>query len=125
MLHVEWNTTMQLNNVIRVIHKVPYKKGRNHDGFDHSLRKLSIKNQLARRVSRSILEIRWSFGDFFAETYNPKNFKRTLGLKIGYAHGTRLGIRGTHLKSSIQDIVDEVAPIKKAPYGVEGRFIQM
>ena len=26
-----------------------------------------------------------------------------------------LGIRGTHLKSSIQDIVDEVAPIKKAP----------
>ena len=27
----------------------------------------------------------------------------------------RLGIRGTHLKSSIQDIVDEVAPIKKAP----------
>jgi hypothetical protein len=27
---------------------------------------------------------------------------------------TRLGIRGTHLKSSIQDIVDEVAPIKKA-----------
>jgi hypothetical protein len=31
---------------------------------------------------------------------------------------TRLGIRGTHLKSSIQDIVDEVASIKnKAPYG--------
>jgi hypothetical protein len=27
----------------------------------------------------------------------------------------RLGIRGTHLKSSIQDIMDEVAPIKKAP----------
>ena len=27
----------------------------------------------------------------------------------------RLGICGTHLKSSIQDIVDEVAPIKKAP----------
>jgi hypothetical protein len=25
-----------------------------------------------------------------------------------------MGIRGTHLKSSIQDIVDEVAPIKKA-----------
>ena len=25
------------------------------------------------------------------------------------------GIRGTHLESSIQDIVDEVAPIKKAP----------
>ena len=24
-------------------------------------------------------------------------------------------IRGTHLKSSIQDIVDEVAPIKKSP----------
>jgi len=36
-----------------------------------------------------------------------------------------LGIRGTHLKSSIQDIVDEVAPVKKAPYGVEGRFIRM
>jgi hypothetical protein len=33
-----------------------------------------------------------------------------------------LGIRGTQVKSSIQDIVDEVAPIKKAPYGVEGRF---
>ena len=27
----------------------------------------------------------------------------------------RLGIRGTQVKSSIQDIVDEVAPIKKAP----------
>ena len=27
-----------------------------------------------------------------------------------------LGIRGTHFKSSIQDIVDEVAPIKKAPH---------
>jgi hypothetical protein len=26
-----------------------------------------------------------------------------------------LVIRGTHLKSSIQDIVDEVAPIKKSP----------
>ena len=37
----------------------------------------------------------------------------------------RLGIRGTQVKSSIQDIVDEVAPIKKAPYGVEGRFIRM
>jgi hypothetical protein len=32
------------------------------------------------------------------------------------AHGIyRLGIRGTQVKSSIQDIVDEVAPIKKAP----------
>ncbi len=30
-------------------------------------------------------------------------------------HRCRLGIRGTHLKSSIQDIVDEVAPIKKSP----------
>jgi hypothetical protein len=37
----------------------------------------------------------------------------------------RLGIRGTQVKSSIQDIVDEVAPIKKLPYGVEGRFIRM
>jgi hypothetical protein len=36
-----------------------------------------------------------------------------------------LGIRGTQVKSSIQDIVDEVAPIKKTPYGVEGRFIRM
>jgi hypothetical protein len=36
-----------------------------------------------------------------------------------------LGIRGTHLKSSILDIVDEVASIKKTPYGVEGRFIRM
>ena len=27
----------------------------------------------------------------------------------------RLGIRGTHFKSSIQNIVDEVAPIKKSP----------
>jgi hypothetical protein len=27
----------------------------------------------------------------------------------------RLGIRGTQVKSSIQDIMDEVAPIKKAP----------
>ena len=33
------------------------------------------------------------------------------GIDIEY-HG--LGIRGTHLKPSIQDIVDEVAPIKKA-----------
>ena len=31
-------------------------------------------------------------------------------------HGPWLGIRGTQVKSSIQDIVDEVAPIKKAPY---------
>jgi hypothetical protein len=37
----------------------------------------------------------------------------------------RLGIRGTQVKSSIQDFVDEVAPIKKNPYGVEGRFIRM
>ena len=37
----------------------------------------------------------------------------------------RRGIRGTHLEPSIQDIVDEVAPIKEAPYGVEDRFIQM
>jgi hypothetical protein len=29
-----------------------------------------------------------------------------------------LGIRGTQVKSSIQDIVDEVAPIKKAPLWV-------
>ena len=28
---------------------------------------------------------------------------------------SRRGIRGTHLESFIQDIVDEVAPIKKAP----------
>jgi len=28
---------------------------------------------------------------------------------------TGLGIRGTQVTSSIQDIVDEVAPIKKAP----------
>jgi hypothetical protein len=27
----------------------------------------------------------------------------------------RLGIRGTQVKSSIQDLVDEVAPIKKSP----------
>ena len=27
----------------------------------------------------------------------------------------RRGIRGTHLEPSIQDIVDEVAPIKEAP----------
>jgi hypothetical protein len=32
-----------------------------------------------------------------------------------YAYVTRLGIRGTQVKASIQDIVDEVAPIKKAP----------
>ena len=32
-----------------------------------------------------------------------------------YLERRGLGIRGTHLKSSIQDIVDEVAPIKKAP----------
>ena len=32
-----------------------------------------------------------------------------------YTSAIRLGIRGTHLKSSIQDIVDEVAPINKAP----------
>ena len=36
----------------------------------------------------------------------------------------RRGIRGTQVEPSIQDIVDEVAPIKEAPYGVEGRFIQ-
>ena len=36
-----------------------------------------------------------------------------------------LGIRGTHLKSSIQNIVDEVAPIKKVPLWGEGRFIRM
>jgi hypothetical protein len=29
-----------------------------------------------------------------------------------------LGIRGTHLKSSIQDIVDKVAPKKKALMGL-------
>jgi hypothetical protein len=39
--------------------------------------------------------------------------------------GKGLGIHGTQVKSSIQDIVDEVAPIKKTPYGVEGRFIRM
>jgi hypothetical protein len=27
----------------------------------------------------------------------------------------KMGIRGTQVKSSIKDIVDEVAPIKKAP----------
>jgi hypothetical protein len=51
------------------------------------------------------------------------------GARVIYVHSItfgRLGIRGTHLKSSIQDIVDEVAPIKKKPpYGVEGRFIRM
>jgi hypothetical protein len=35
--------------------------------------------------------------------------------KLVRVHVSGLGIRGTHLKSSIQDIVDEVAPIKKAP----------
>ena len=30
-------------------------------------------------------------------------------------HVSGLGIRGTEVKSSIQDIVDEVAPIKKSP----------
>ena len=32
----------------------------------------------------------------------------------------QVGIRGTQVKSSIQDVVNELAPIKKAPYGVEG-----
>ena len=36
-----------------------------------------------------------------------------------------LRIRDTHCKLSIQDIVDEVAPVKNPPYGVEGRFIRM
>ena len=40
-------------------------------------------------------------------------------------HHYRRGIRGTQVEPSIQDILDEVAPIKEAPYGVEGRFIQM
>ena len=35
------------------------------------------------------------------------------------------GIRGTQVEPYIQFIVDEVVPIKEAPYGVEGRFIQM
>ena len=51
------------------------------------------------------------------------------GAIVIYVHSItfgRLGICGTHLKSSIQDIVDEVTPIKKRPpYGVEGRFIRM
>ena len=40
------------------------------------------------------------------------------------AHLLRRGIRGTQVDASIQDILDEVAPIE-APYRVEGRFIQM
>ena len=35
------------------------------------------------------------------------------------------GIRGTRVEPSIQDVLDEVAPIKEAPLWVEGRFIQM
>ena len=58
----------------------------------------------------------------------PNTQRRTLCEEIKLhkqSQQNRLGICGTHLKSSIQDIVDEVAPIKKAPYGVEGRFIRM
>ena len=39
---------------------------------------------------------------------------RSMSLRI-HIRVKRLGIRGTQVKSSIQDIVDEVAPIKKAP----------
>ena len=35
--------------------------------------------------------------------------------RVEYIDPGGLGIRGTQVKSFIQDIVDEVAPIKKAP----------
>ena len=43
------------------------------------------------------------------------NYIDTKTILPGYEGSCGLGIRGTHLKSFIQDIVDEVAPIKKAP----------
>jgi hypothetical protein len=47
-------------------------------------------------------------------------FRSSLGTQAlrKLAITTGLGIRGTQVKSSIQDIVDEVAPIKKAPLWV-------
>ena len=41
------------------------------------------------------------------------DYSRYLSLRAGLHHGPWRGICGTHLESSIQDIVDEVAPIKK------------
>ena len=45
--------------------------------------------------------------------------KRPLGQRplkmVAPSKLNRLGIRGTQCKSSIQDIMDEVAPVKKSP----------
>ena len=58
--------------------------------------------------------------------YSITRYKGVVDIVFCILYILGLGIRGTHLKSSIQDIVDEVAPIKKKPpYGVEGRFIRM
>ena len=47
------------------------------------------------------------------ERLGPRGVHRTKHVRV-YVSAQGLRIRGTHLKSSIQDIVDEVAPIKKA-----------
>ena len=39
----------------------------------------------------------------------------TLNIIFNVVPSLGLGIRGTQVKSSIQDIVDEVVPIKKSP----------
>jgi hypothetical protein len=62
--------------------------------------------------------------NFLVQTHYTWRGRWQKYLQLVAFHGTEyhvylgyigLGIRGTQVKSSIQDIVDEVAPIKKAP----------
>ena len=61
------------------------KEGQNH-GFDPSLRKLSIKSLLARRVLELLFKVGETFGT--SSFHLVSNFERILGSKIGYAQGT-------------------------------------
>jgi hypothetical protein len=49
------------------------------------------------------------------QTRDKQDARYFLSLSLVLVTYSRLGIRGTQVKSSIQDIVDEVAPIKRAP----------
>ena len=57
-------------------------------GFDHSLRKFSIKSLSICCVLRLILKVGWNFGGifFFTSQFLKKHKLRSI---IGYAHGTR------------------------------------
>ena len=73
-----------------------------------SIRRMDIIDAGVKEYFGSVSRDNWESGGLWFWKYFLKYL-------MVYIDIEGLGIRGTHLISSIQDIVDEVAPIRKAP----------